>query len=95
MDEIAELNKAKNDVEAHIFETRDKLEYDDAIMKVSTDEEKDAIRAALSEAEEWMWDEHEKHEYVAKVKAMQKQMKPLKTRTASPAKPKEELPCGS
>ena len=40
MDEIAEMNEAKNDVESHIFQTRDKLEYDEVLIKVSTDEEK-------------------------------------------------------
>ena len=51
MDEITQMNKAKNDVESLIFTTRDSLEYDEMLIKVSTDEEKDAIRAGLSEAE--------------------------------------------
>jgi hypoxia up-regulated 1 len=82
MDEIAELNKVKNDVEAHVFETRDALEYDEPLKKVSTEEEKDTIRSSLSEVEEWLWEDHELKEYKDKLKELRKQIKPLKTRKA-------------
>ena len=50
MDEIREMAKSKNDVEAHIFETREKMEYNDALKSVMTEEEKEGITKILAEA---------------------------------------------
>ena len=80
MDDIAELNKIKNDVESHVFQTRDSLEYDDSLKQVSTEEQKDEIRKSLSDTEEWLWDDHELKDYRDKLKELRKQMKPLITR---------------
>ena len=67
MDDIRRLAQSKNDVEAHIFETRDLLEYNDEIKAVLAEEQTDKIRAALSEAEEWLWEDHEYGEYVVSI----------------------------
>ena len=82
MDDIRRLAQSKNDVEAHIFETRDLLEYNDEIKAVLAEEQTDKIRAALSEAEEWLWEDHEYGEYVEKVYALRDDLKPALTRYA-------------
>jgi hypoxia up-regulated 1 len=80
MDDIAEMNKIKNDVEAHVFQTRDKFEYNEELKKVMSEEEMDTIRASLSEVEEWLWDDHELQEYKDKLKELRKDMAPANTR---------------
>ena len=80
MDEIAELNKIKNDVEAHVFQTRDAFEYNEELKQVMSEEEMDTVRSSLSEVEEWLWDDHELQEYRDKLKELQKDMAPAKTR---------------
>ena len=82
MDDIAALNKIKNDVEAHVFQTRDAFEYNEELKQVMSDEEMDTIRASLSEVEEWLWEDHELQEYKDKLKVLQKDMKPAMTRKA-------------
>ena len=74
------LNKIKNDVEAHVFQTRDAFEYNEELKQVMSDEEMDTIRASLSEVEEWLWEDHELQEYKDKLKVLQKDMKPAMTR---------------
>ena len=76
MDEIHRLAKAKNDVEAHIFETRDMLEYNEEVKAVMSDEQADEVRAGLSAAEEWMWEDYTYSEYVDKLYELRDAMKP-------------------
>jgi len=80
MDDIAEMNKIKNDVEAHVFQTRDAFEYNEELKNVMSEEEMDTIRSSLSEVEEWLWDDHELQEYKDKLKELRKEMKPANTR---------------
>jgi hypoxia up-regulated 1 len=76
MDEIHRLAKAKNDVEAHIFETRDMLEYNEELKAVVSDEQADEIRSGLSAAEEWMWEDYTYSEYVDKLYELRDAIKP-------------------
>eukprot|EP01047_Picozoa_sp_COSAG01_P049220 COSAG01_NODE_4859_length_4677_cov_7.521407_2_plen_1059_part_01 len=80
MAELQRLAQSKNDVEAHIFETRDALEYNDELKAVMIDEQMDTVRAGLSEAEEWLWDDHTYSEYVEKLYALRDELKPALTR---------------
>ena len=50
MDEIHRLAKVKNDVEAHIFETRDMLEYNEEVKAVLSDDQADELRAVTTQA---------------------------------------------
>lgn len=47
--------EAKNSLEAYIYATKDKLEDADGVVKVSTEAQRDAFRAELSEAEDWLY----------------------------------------
>ena len=76
MDEIHRLAKSKNDVEAHIFETRDMLEYNEEVKAVMSDEQADEVRAGLSAAEEWMWEDYTYSEYVDKLYELRDAIKP-------------------
>lgn len=76
MDEIHRLAKAKNDVEAHIFETRDMLEYNEELKAVLSDNQADEVRSGLSAAEEWMWEDYTYSEYVDKLYELRDAIKP-------------------
>lgn len=80
MDDIAAMNKIKNDVEAHVFQTRDAFEYNEELKKVMSEEEMETVRSSLTEVEEWLWDDHELQEYKDKLAELQKEMKPANTR---------------
>lgn len=62
-DEKKANEKAKNSLESHIFETRDKLESEE-VVAVSTEEQRETIRVALSEGYDWLEDEG----YIAETK---------------------------
>ena len=55
-DEKAANEQARNNLESHIFETKDAM-YSDLVMSVSTEEQREAILSALTEAGDWMEDE--------------------------------------
>ena len=76
MDEIHRLAKVKNDVEAHIFETRDMLEYNEEVKAVLSDEQADELRSGLSAAEEWMWEDYTYSEYIDKLYELRDAIKP-------------------
>lgn len=80
MDDIAEMNKIKNDVESHVFQTRDAFEYNEELKQVMSEEEMETIRSSLMEVEEWLWDDHELQEYKDKLKELRKEMQPANTR---------------
>ena len=64
MDEEKVANaKAKNFLEAHIFETKDAM-YSEVVESVSTEEQREVIVAALTEAGDWMEDDG----YIAETK---------------------------
>lgn len=73
---------AKNALESFVYSTREKLE-DSEIEEVSTEEQRDAVRAELSEVSEWLYDEGEDattKEYVDRLDALKKLSDPLLTR---------------
>ena len=61
------------------------MKYNEEIKAVLTEEQTDKIRAALSEAEEWLWEDHEYGEYVEKVYALRDDLKPALTRKSEAA----------
>ena len=48
--------QARNNLESHIFETQDAM-YSEAVVGVSTEEQREVILAALREANTWMEEE--------------------------------------
>ena len=48
--------KAKNNLESHIFETKDAM-YSEAVVAVTTAEQREVILGALTEAGDWLEDE--------------------------------------
>ena len=64
LDELAEadnarmrLEEAKNKVESYIYHIRNKLiDDEEEIGKVTSEEQRDALRQSTEDAEEWMWD---------------------------------------
>lgn len=52
------LQKAKNELESFIFETRDKL-YRDEYEKCSVEEERESLRSKLMEAEDWQYEQED------------------------------------
>mmetsp|Transcript_14708 Transcript_14708/g.16217 ORF Transcript_14708/g.16217 Transcript_14708/m.16217 type:complete len:932 (-) Transcript_14708:46-2841(-) len=52
------LEEARNKVESYIYEIKNKLsDYEDDIAKISTEEQREALRKAAENAEEWMYDD--------------------------------------
>ncbi|KAL3679219.1 hypothetical protein R1sor_022175 [Riccia sorocarpa] len=51
--------EAKNSLEAYIYATKDKLESMDGVETVSTEEQRDNLRAELNEAEDWLYTDGE------------------------------------
>ncbi|KAH8426165.1 Hsp70 chaperone Hsp88 [Aspergillus melleus] len=65
---IAETDEKKNELEATIYELRDKL--DGVYSEFASDEEKDKLRSKLTDLEDWLYEEGEdttKSVYVAKL----------------------------
>lgn len=58
----AEAAHAKNELEAYIISTQSRLSSDEDFEAVTTSQQRDSFHAALSEVEEWLYDqgEHEK-----------------------------------
>ena len=48
--------KAKNSLESHIFETKDAM-YSEAVVTVTTAEQRETILAALTDAGNWLEDD--------------------------------------
>ncbi len=56
-DEEKKANEqARNALESHVFETKDAM-YSDAVMEVSTEEQREVITTALNEVGDWMEDD--------------------------------------
>ncbi|KAF3398333.1 Heat shock protein hsp88 [Penicillium rolfsii] len=65
---VAETDEKKNELEAFIYELRDKI--DGVYSEFANEEEKDKLRAKLTETEDWLYEEGEdttKSVYVAKM----------------------------
>lgn len=78
---IEETNDAKNEVETHIYATRDKMFEEFAPF--CTDAEKEAVEAGLVAAEDWLYDEGydcEKSVYVDKLAELRRLSHPIAAR---------------
>ncbi|XP_064595263.1 hypoxia up-regulated protein 1-like isoform X2 [Liolophura sinensis] len=76
------LQKAKNELESFIFETRDKL-YTDEYEKCSVEEERESLRSQLIEAEDWQYEQEDsagKDVFIDKLKELKAAAKDLFTR---------------
>ncbi|KAL1955554.1 hypothetical protein VTO42DRAFT_8433 [Malbranchea cinnamomea] len=65
---VADTEDKKNELEAYIYELRDKI--DGVYAEFSSEEEKEKLRAKLTESEDWLYDEGEdttKANYIAKM----------------------------
>ncbi|KAL2613653.1 hypothetical protein R1flu_025345 [Riccia fluitans] len=51
--------EAKNSLEAYIYATKDKLDSMEGVESVSTEEQRDNLRAELNEAEDWLYTDGE------------------------------------
>lgn len=47
--------KARNDLEAYVINTREKLDSSEMLKAVSSEEQRDEIKAALMDAEDWLY----------------------------------------
>ncbi|KAI1638664.1 heat shock protein Hsp88 [Biscogniauxia mediterranea] len=65
---VADTEEKKNELEAYIYDLRNKL--DDVYADFASEEEKDKLRAKLNESEDWLYEEGEdatKATYIAKM----------------------------
>ncbi|KAK5653861.1 hypothetical protein OQA88_7785 [Cercophora sp. LCS_1] len=65
---VADTEEKKNELETYIYELRNKL--DDQYAEFASEEEKDKIRAKLTDSEDWLYDEGDdatKAVYIAKM----------------------------
>ena len=70
------LEEAKNDYEAYIYYIRNKLiDYEEEIVKVTSEEQREALRKSAEDAEEWLFDDG----YTADLKTFQEKFAELKT----------------
>jgi len=89
--EAAAVEGLKNELEAYIYGSRDKLERDD-IVKVSTEEQREQITKLCTEFEEWMYEAgSSKSDYEAKLKQLQDLLQPMEER-ALEMEAREDIP---
>lgn len=92
----AQTAKAKNAVEAFVYDTRDKI-FTDEVVAMSTEEEREALSASLSAAGEWLDDEGfdtTKDVYQDKLKELQTQADKIMNRVReSTARPQAIEDC--
>jgi hypoxia up-regulated 1 len=81
--QVAALAGLKNELEAVIYGSREKLERDD-IIKVSTEEQRDELLKVCTSSEEWMLEATgmTKADYEAKLKHIQDLLNPMLERAA-------------
>lgn len=78
---VADTEEKKNELETYIYEMRNKL--DEQLADFASDEEKDKLRAKLSESEDWLYEEGEdttKAVYVAKMDEIRAMAGPITQR---------------
>lgn len=76
------LEKAKNELEAFVYEMTDRLSQK-TYEKCSTEEEREKLRTMLQEASDWLYEVEEgtpKEKYIEKLKGLKKAMKELEFR---------------
>ncbi|XP_071111379.1 hypoxia up-regulated protein 1-like isoform X1 [Haliotis cracherodii] len=75
--EKMELEKAKNELEAYIFDSQDKLSQD-TYVKCSTESEREELNKLMSEASDWLYeqpDDAKKDVFVKKLKSLKDSLK--------------------
>ncbi|KAK6828146.1 hypothetical protein PG987_011487 [Apiospora arundinis] len=78
---VADTEEKKNELEAYIYEMRNKL--DEQYAELANDDEKDKIRAKLTETEDWLYEDGEdatKAIYVAKMDEIRAMAGPIAQR---------------
>ncbi|KAL4229247.1 Hypoxia up-regulated protein 1 [Mactra antiquata] len=78
------LEKAKNELEAYIYETMDKLNQE-LYEKCSKEEERESLNLKLSEASDWLYEQEDdtpKQPFIDKLKSLKKEMKALEGRVS-------------
>ncbi|KAK8042529.1 heat shock protein 88 [Apiospora phragmitis] len=78
---VADTEERKNELEAYIYEMRNKL--DEQYAELANDDEKDKIRAKLTETEDWLYEDGEdatKAVYVAKIDEIRAMAGPIAQR---------------
>lgn len=60
--EKKKLMAITNEIESFIFTAQDNI-YQEAYEKLSTEEQREVIRAAMSEASDWLFDQDENTDY--------------------------------
>jgi len=56
-EEVRRVEAAKNELESYIYESRDKITDDENHLKVSSQEQRQAVTEALTQMEEWLWED--------------------------------------
>eukprot|EP00747_Dinoflagellata_sp_TGD_P192886 gnl/TRDRNA2_/TRDRNA2_58371_c0_seq1.p1 gnl/TRDRNA2_/TRDRNA2_58371_c0~~gnl/TRDRNA2_/TRDRNA2_58371_c0_seq1.p1 ORF type:complete len:945 (+),score=325.23 gnl/TRDRNA2_/TRDRNA2_58371_c0_seq1:137-2836(+) len=79
-EEAGKLDQMKSDLEAAIYNSRDKLERED-IVAVSTEEERQAITDACTEYEEWLYEGGNTTEYETRINKLKSMLDPVEERT--------------
>ncbi|XP_067678637.1 hypoxia up-regulated protein 1-like isoform X2 [Haliotis asinina] len=80
--EKMELEKAKNELEAYIFDSQDKLSQD-SYVKCSTESEREELSKAMSEASDWLYeqpDDAKKDVFIKKLKSLKDSLKDVARR---------------
>ncbi|KAI1817494.1 heat shock protein Hsp88 [Poronia punctata] len=78
---VADTEEKKNELETYIYDMRNKL--DDQLADFASEEEKDKLRAKLTESEDWLYEEGEdatKAVYVAKMDEIRAMAGPINQR---------------
>jgi len=90
-EEVAKVTALKNELEAGIYGSRDKLDRED-IIKVSTEEQREEVTKLCTEYEEWMYEgSSEKNDYEQKVNKLKDLLGPMEER-ALELEAREDLP---
>lgn len=80
--EAASMAGLRNELEAYIYGSKDKMERED-IIKVSTEEQREEINKLCTEYEEWVHEAgegHGKSDFEAKLKSLQDLLSPMEER---------------
>ncbi|KAI0100847.1 heat shock protein Hsp88 [Nemania sp. FL0031] len=78
---VADTEEKKNELETYIYDMRNKL--DDQFADFASEEEKDKLRAKLTESEDWLYEEGEdttKAVYIAKIDEIRAMAGPISQR---------------
>lgn len=78
--DVQAMNQIKNELEADIYSSREKVERDD-IVKVSTEDQRTEVTKLCTEYEEWMYESSiEKSEYESRVNKLKELLGPMEER---------------